>query len=271
MSPRERIHEMLRLADSDDRRFPATIFFNEGWLLRVVLDWFARRTGDGHRLDFALRAEWFSEALLPSQFLAGRRSDNLAEGYTHADGVIGHVAIGRDALANAMLASDASQFVVTEAKLFSPLSPGVTHARFFDQAARNVACMAQVLQIADRRPGAFSSLGFFVLAPEKQINDPKLFAPLLAKTSIMDKVSRRVAQYRERPDGEAKQQWLRDWFEPTLERAAIALIAWEEIVDFVCAKEPAFGAELRIFYGECCRFNGMQEPETAAEAQRNAE
>ena len=42
MPPHERISEMLRLASSDTRNFPATIFYNEGWLLRLVLDWFSR-------------------------------------------------------------------------------------------------------------------------------------------------------------------------------------------------------------------------------------
>src|ERR1051326_9494522 len=120
MSPRERIYEMLRLANSADRKFPATIFYNEGWLLRLVLDWFSRQDNPSdHPLNFAPCSRWFSEALLPSQFLARDRRDHLAEGWTHADGVIGHVTIGSGALANAALADSASQFLVTEAKLFS--------------------------------------------------------------------------------------------------------------------------------------------------------
>ena len=33
--------------------------------------------------------KWYSEALLPSAFLARVREDKLAEFWTHADGVIG--------------------------------------------------------------------------------------------------------------------------------------------------------------------------------------
>ena len=250
---------MLRLADSVDRRFPATVFFNEGWLLRVALDWFSRRIADGHSLDFAPDAQWFSEALLPSQFLARDRSDRLAEGWTHADGVVGHVAIGRGGFADTMLAGNASQFLVTEAKLFSPLSPGVTRARYFDQAARNVACMAEVLWRAKRRPEQLSSLAFFVLAPAEQIEGRQLFAPLLSKTSISEKVSRRIAEYADTPDGEKKKQWLEDWFEPTLECVVITSLAWEEVIEFVRAKDPGFGSEFSIFYDECRRFNRIQE------------
>src|SRR5262249_51109438 len=158
------------------RKFPATIFYNEGWLLRLVLDWLAREDLTGHPLGFAAAARWFSEALLPSQFLARVRGDQLAEGWTHADGIIGHVTIESGALANAALAKDASQLIVTEAKLFSPLSAGVTHARAFDQAARNVACIAEMLCRAGQQPARFSTLGFFVLAPTEQIVEKKLFS-----------------------------------------------------------------------------------------------
>jgi hypothetical protein len=57
MSPIERILEMLRLASSDNRKFPATIFYNEGWLLRLVLDWFCLGILIG-----ALVGWYFSEA-----------------------------------------------------------------------------------------------------------------------------------------------------------------------------------------------------------------
>lgn len=119
MTPREIIYEMLCTANSDDRKFPATTFYNEGWLLRLVLDWFSRQPVTGHRLSFASCARWFSEALLPSQFLPRHQGDHLAEGWTHADGILGHVTIGNGALANAALREDASQLIVTEAKLFS--------------------------------------------------------------------------------------------------------------------------------------------------------
>jgi len=41
-------------------------------------------------------------------------------------------------------------------------------------------------------------------------------------------------------------------------------LAWEEIAEFVRAKEPAFGAEFAVFYDECRRFNRIREPEAAS-------
>ena len=261
MSPHEKISEMLRLASSDSRNFPATIFYNEGWLLRLVLDWFSRNHADGHSLGFERGARWFSEALLPSQFLARKKVDPLAEGYTHADGVIGQITIGSGAFADASLLKDASQFLVTEAKLFSPLSPRVTHAPNFDQAARSVACMAEVLYRAQRNPKQLSSLAFFVVAPASQINDKRLFDDLLSKPSIQAKVTGRVSQYAGSPEEASKRAWLREWFEPTLESIKIEAIAWESIAEFIRARDLQFGSELSSFYSECLQFNGAQEPE----------
>ena len=54
--------------------------------------------------------------------------------------------------------------------MFSALSSGVKNAPFFNQAARNVACMAEVLRRAGRSPDQFTSLGFYVLAPRVAID-----------------------------------------------------------------------------------------------------
>lgn len=230
-----------------------------------MLDWFSRQSLEAHFLNFAPGTRWFSEALLPSQFFARQRGDQLAEGWTHADGVIGHVVIGENALASTKLAEGAEQFIITEAKLFSPLSPRVTNANYFDQAARNVACIAEVLSRARRRPEQLFSLGFYVLAPSEQIAR-NLFKNELSKESIQDKVARRVSEY-PFADRVTKEEWQRDWFAATLQHIKILAVSWEEIVEFIHTKDPAFGSELSAFYSECIRFNRMQEPDLTASSQ----
>jgi hypothetical protein len=59
-----------------------------------VVDWFAHHTVPNFPLNFAPSARWFSEALLPSAFLARSRGDSLAELWTHADATIGHFNVG---------------------------------------------------------------------------------------------------------------------------------------------------------------------------------
>jgi len=254
----DRVQNMLHLADGANRLFPATIFFNEGWLLRLVLDWFSRAEPNTQPISFQPGTKWFSEALLPSQFLARSREDSLAEGWTHADGVIGHVAIGQSALADVKLLPSSDQFLVTEAKLFSPLSFGVRRAPYFDQAARNVACLAEVLSRAARRPSDVHSLSFLVLAPSEQIT-AGVFKREMDKGSLRDKVTRRVAAYSD----PSKEQWLREWFLPTLERAMVECVSWETLLGHIQATDPEFGNDLGSFYSRCLEFNRLQEREQA--------
>ena len=112
---------------------------------------------------------------MPSAFLARHRGDPLAENWTHADGVLGHFTIGNQGKADLSLRHDATQFLVLEAKMFSELSSGVTSAGHFDQAARNVACIAEVFHRANVQPRPKTQIGFYVLAPDSQIKQGKMF------------------------------------------------------------------------------------------------
>jgi hypothetical protein len=69
----QRILAMLEVANGADRVFPATTLYNENWLLRVVLHWFATHDPGPHPLAFSPGARWFSEAWLPSAFLPRQR------------------------------------------------------------------------------------------------------------------------------------------------------------------------------------------------------
>src|SRR4051794_27670096 len=139
-------------------------------------------------------ARWFSEAWLPSAFLARYRGDRLAESRTHADGVVGHFSIGDPGTAGLGLLPDARQLVVLEAKLFNRLSTGVRNAPYYDQAARTVACMAEVLRRAGRDPDAMDDLAFLILAPRARIDDG-VFEHDAAHEAIGRKVRRRVEDY----------------------------------------------------------------------------
>ena len=72
--------------------------------------------------------------------------------------------------AEANLLPNAKQLVVIEAKLGSGLSGGVKNAPNFDQAARNVACMANMLHRRNLAPTSFDRLGFHVVAPKRQVD-----------------------------------------------------------------------------------------------------
>jgi PIN domain nuclease of toxin-antitoxin system len=54
---------------------------------------------------------------------------------------------------------------VIEAKMFSNLSRGTKNALEYDQAARNVACMAHTIAKSGIQVDDLKSVGFFVIAP----------------------------------------------------------------------------------------------------------
>ena len=233
MTSIERISEMLKGAGKKGQLFPPTFLYNEGWLLRLVLDCLSRQSQpvEWCPIKFADgRSKWYSEVLLPSQFLARKhvgRNDPLAEHWTRADGVIGHVVLGNKGLADISLSNSATQLIVIEAKLFSRLSRGVTKAPYFDQAARSVACIAELLFKAKRQPEQepFSSLCFYIVAPQEQKH---FFSSELSKDSIESKVSRRVSEYHEKE----KEEWFKNSFLPTWRKITVDFISWEELLRY---------------------------------------
>jgi hypothetical protein len=49
----ESVRRMMGSASSDRPLFPPTLLYNEGWLLRLVLDWLARHSLQDHPLSLA--------------------------------------------------------------------------------------------------------------------------------------------------------------------------------------------------------------------------
>src|SRR5437764_5273424 len=83
------IGEMFAICGSADAVLPATLLYEEGWMLRLVLKWAALHPTSVPSLQFLPGSKWYSEALIASPFPPRKRGDNQADGETHADGVIG--------------------------------------------------------------------------------------------------------------------------------------------------------------------------------------
>jgi hypothetical protein len=250
-----RIMNMLQTCDTDRGVLPPTEVYNEGWMLRLILDWFSRQSPSTHQLSFEEGARWYSEILLPSQFLPRFQKDPQAEAYTHADGVIGHFSIGRSGKGDIDLQPDAKQFVVIEAKIFSNLSKGIRNFKNYDQATRTTACIAETLSIRQRQINDFSRLSFYVVAPEKQLKFEPTFQTFLQKDSIRIKVQKRIRAYSDSSEAEAKNEWFKTWFLPTLERIDIACMTWEEIISYISSSDSANGDALLKFYEKCLALN----------------
>ena len=249
------IINMLQTCDTDHGVLPPTEVYNEGWMLRLILDWFSRQPASAHQLSFEKSARWYSELLLPSQFLPRYQRDPQAEAYTHADGAIGHFSVNRSGKGDIDLHSDAKQFVVVEAKIFSRLSKGIKNFENYDQAARTTACIAETLFLRQGQISDISRLGFYVVAPENQLKFEPTFQTFLEKDSIRIKVQKRIKAYSDPTDTETKNKWFQTWFLPTLECIDIQCLTWEEIISHIRSNDRHHGDALSEFYEKCLALN----------------
>ena|GEM_PF-180146 len=255
----ERVFTMMRDCYWGNRPvLPRTMLFNEGWLLRLALDWFNGH-GDAWDGPFAmpLGVRWYSEALLPTHFKARvRTGDALAESRTHADAVVGFASLAQEGVRDLFVEPESTHFVVLEAKLGSGLSMGTRNVPWYDQAARSVACMAEALAEprCGTRPGRLQTLGFHVVAPRERLATG-IVAQHLQKDGIRAKVEHRVKQY----DDRRYERWFEEWFEPTLAAMDISAVSWEDVVDAIRREDQAEGKAFAEFYECCLRHNGMDE------------
>ncbi len=233
--------ELLTAYDPETPNFRPTEIYNESWLVKLVIAQASSISADDSPLSFLPGGSWYSEALLPTAFKARQQGDSLAEARTNADIVIGHFRIGHKAKADFELLENTTQFTVVEAKVGAPLSKGTANAPYFDQAARNVACMAECLARADLDPAARQRLDFIVLAPEKSI-EKGTFAKKMTKSSIQSKTEKRVAAYAGDLDG-----WYQERFLPTLERIRLHSLSWEEAIDWIKTHNPGPEPSWMIF------------------------
>lgn len=247
------VQRILESITAEGACIPGTLLYNEGWLLRLVLAAGSKGT-DCLPFCFERGARWFSEALMYSAFLPRFRGDQLAESLTHADGIVGQFLFDAATKAGVGLKPDCSQFVVCEAKVFSGLSAGTKRAPTFDQAARNVGCMGETLRRAGQPISLYKSLGFFVLAPERQI-EAGVFSSQMSKDGIRGRLVQRVQMYDSQCNRLELQKWLDEWALPLVDRMELACCSWESVIKRVSVAQPEYGASLDEFYRLCLEYN----------------
>jgi hypothetical protein len=265
----ERLFKILRTCgrDGEPGNFPPTEVFNEGWMLRLVLDTIRTLNLQEHALTFLKGSRWYSEALLSSPFRPRLRQDPLGEGFTNADAVIGHFDFRPSTKTGLTLAPDAKQFVVAEAKMFSNLSSGTKNAPMYNQAARNVACMANAIAKSGIPLSNLESVGFFIIAPQsaKRTHRNTNLEGCLTPSSIRLAVTQRIAAYdnAQRKEVNELRQWEKDYFLPLVDRLMseerVAVLSWEKIIDVIAAANSNHGEELAQFYKRCLTFAPTRE------------
>jgi hypothetical protein len=240
------IQSILFPAGGKGYNIQPTLLYNEGWMLRLILNWFKNNPGSKHKLSIPPNNNWYSEALLPSPFLHGK---GINEGYTHADGVVGKFKIGASKKGDLCLNDDSNYFYITEAKMSSALSKGTKNAPTYNQAARNIACIAELLHNKKLNYKDFDKLGFYVIMPlnSKHFNETK---NILCKSSIIDIINHRLKHF---PHSKklSSINWLRNNLVDFINYLDIALITWEEILSHISDKD------LNDFYDKTLYYNPL--------------
>ena len=242
------LSELISSFDPANPHFRPTELYNESWLIKLVFHQTSTIVDETFPLGFLHGSTWFSEGLLPTAFKARFQGDPLSESRTNADGVIGHIRIGAKAKADLELEPHATQFTVVEAKVGSPLSKGTSNARYFDQAARNVACMAEVIARAGKEPSRFDRLEFIVLAPEYSI-EKGTFSEEMSRSSIEGKVRKRVDAYEKELD-----DWFDESFTPLLDAIELRSLSWEDAISWIREQKPEVAEQMSEYYDLCLKF-----------------
>jgi hypothetical protein len=223
--------------------FAETLLFNEGWLLRGVLQEWQRRAPPA-RFDFVpfpQKATVYSEAQLYTPFKARFQGDQQAEAHTHVDGIVGDVQLV--AKSGMTLTPGWRYLAVFEAKMYSPLSSGVKHAPGYDQVSRTAACMIHAILESGN---AASRAHLVVLYPADNAKiQPGQYTPEYVEARIADRVGSYLARGKH---AQPQARFFAEW-RAVLPRIQIQFLTWEEVLAGIADDT------LNQFYDLCIQFN----------------
>lgn len=186
------VSEILSKCNSNETNISPTLLYNEGWMVRLLVSASIQEGIHLQDIDFSKVRNWYSEGLISTPFLPTERSDKLGEGYTHADMVIGDFEVKPSERGDITIKGDNGLFGVIEAKMRSKLSAGTKNAPGYNQASRNLACIAYITRDTEH------NIFFSVAAPDvkikehsikEQVSLPKMLKRIEARFNQYDKDS----------------------------------------------------------------------------------
>lgn len=154
------IDKIIDSVKTEQPNLNPTEIYNEGWMTRLLVYHSQKENLTLKEIPFGSLSNWTSEGLISSPFVY---ANSIREGYTHADIALGDFTVEFNNRGQIQVSENAQLFGVLEAKMGSPLSTGTTNASNYNQASRNIAC------IAYNTMGTNISSFFGVVAPESTI------------------------------------------------------------------------------------------------------
>lgn len=226
--------------------FAETLIFNEGWLLRSVLNRWKTQPPSSTPpfLPFPEDARVFSEGQLYTPFRARRRGDPEAETNSRVDGIAGHFSIASGTKSGIVLVPHCRYIAVFEAKLYSRLAKGITNEPDYDQVSRTTACLIQGLLEARPQPGCKAHV--VVLYPQDNLSiNPSEFA----KVHIGERIGKRLNHYKLAGETAPHITRFEASWEEALRLVEVHFETWEKVLSNIA------DGQLNRFYGLCKRFN----------------
>lgn len=236
------ISAILSRCSTDDTNICPTILYNEGWMIRLLVEVSINAQLKLPDVDFGSIRHWYSEGLLSSPFLARSRQDNLAEGYTHADMALGDFCVDSANRGDIKIKGTTGIFGVIEAKMGSQLSAGTKNALEYDQASRNLAC------IAFNALSTEHNIFFGVVAPRTKIKEYGI-EKQVSVSRMVEKIAQRFDMY----DIDSKVHTLKERVLNRARRCTCFVISYESWIDALVNHDAH--ADLEEFKSQCYRFN----------------
>lgn len=227
------------MSDSAKANVNPTEIYNEGWMTRLLVYYSVKEEIEFKGINFK-NMHWTSEALISSPFVGGEVKER--EGYTHADIMLGNFKVDYKTRGEITVDDNAKNFGIIEAKMGSPLSKRTTNAPNYNQASRNVTC------IADNTKDTCNTF-FFVLAPEVKIKPLKKH---VTKGNIKTQIKERFIRHnKENP--KIKDE---DAIKKRAGNCDIGVITYEEWIEKFRGKD--YHKFLDKFYFDCKTYNKIK-------------
>ena len=183
------IIEIIKSIDSPAPGINPTEIYNEGWMTRLLVYYSIQDKLTINSIDFSKITNWCSEAVISSPFLQRYRGDKLAEGFTHADMTIGDFTVDFVNRGEIKIKKTAKLFGIIEAKMGSNLSKGTKNAPDYNQASRNLACIASKTFHIENCKTFFS-----IAAPENRIEYHEIRKQIDLQ-NIISQIEKRFHEY----------------------------------------------------------------------------
>ena len=243
MSTVEKIKALHQLSEGIN----PTIIYNEGWMIRLLVEE-SKRTGLTVRnLDFSKVNNWTSEAQISSPFEGAElKKHKKNETKTHTDIILGDFLTKYGKSTEIEIKTSVKVLGIIEAKMGSNLSTGIKNATEYNQASRSICCLAHMTIESPE-----CEIFFVIVAPETKIEKSKFEKQIGA---VKDEIKNRFKEIGKEIERFSKEYT--DEIEKKVENCKKTIISYEDWINEI--KDNDVKSELNKFYDKCKKYNKIE-------------